>query len=536
MQHAKLITALYVLGLMSCGPKQNAETTTTEEETATTVAQQPKQKKTWNTITQSLPTPAQTIVEQKLNVSDSSEPVTLSLGMALAADDNLSVSVLNPDGVEERFVFQSSGEFTFTPDAAGAYTILASSAGDNIDTVATVTSGNAEAEAPQAIEPEGAADAPRRLLVKAVVTFAKECKRYIDNGNAVATTTAPEGKYFAQPFVFLGRVGDNRKVTPVLDAKIALNGTGQSQELHRLDDFELAVFRQEGSLSKAEHIEHTRNFYQSYFGAGGEMYTVDTFRFGGDCTTAPTFSLDDSELALSVSAGSYVETIELRGTENAVFSTYLGDGTRMTDWTQCTFNRLTGEPTPYNGDGECKELSIATPPSAKLDYKLPSGKDLTDAASSDPTRLVFYGHGFSRAWYAALIENRETLASAAEPKLTLDRCLVVGGLVPLPLATEQTQLPLAAFNAAPGDIINVARRTGAYIGLPDLHQGLIDASGEITQATCIPSATETCAEFRRVKVQQNNCLVRADSGVTVLSASTSFIYPEYFELSGVVMP
>jgi hypothetical protein len=221
---------------------------------------------------------------------------------------------------------------------------------------------------------------------------------------------------------------------------------------------------------------------------------------------------------------------------------YTQSDAKLEDYTQCTYSRTTGEPKPYNGDAAtCKTFNLADPPYVTLDYQLPSGGGLS--ASSDPTRIVFYGHSYPKAWYQALIENSEALISGDEDTVELPGCLNNGGMVAVPVTTEKTFMPLGEFNVhaataadGGGDVINLARKAGSYTALTDFYQGNVDASGEIEYGACIPKGDESCHTTKVLKVKLASCSVKADSGITVTAVGDDMIYPSYFEMSGIVAP
>jgi hypothetical protein len=104
----------------------------------------------------------------------------------------------------------------------------------------------------------------------------------------------------------------------------------------------------------------------------------------------------------------------------------------------------------------------------------------------------------------------------------------------VPLSTDKTYMPLAEFNVSTGDVINLARRSGSYTALPELFQGNVDQSGSFEYTTCVPKGAASCEGFKTVNVTVGNCQVKADSGITTLSISDNFLYPGYFEMSGII--
>jgi hypothetical protein len=470
-------------------------------------------------------------------------------GNDVAASGPIEISIVAADGTET--VYDRKGaddaQTTFTPEADGEFTVI----------VKNNTSGNLELEetgsggAETAVDPVLATSrdsATSSILLKAVVAFAKKCQRDLSAAPWSETVTAPAGKYFAQPIVFLGKVDGAGRVDPISTATVKLTQGDETLALKKLSDFDVKVYKEMGGLTDAQHAAWTRTFYQGYFGAAGELYTVDTFRMGGDCAAAPTFTLGDdpgvaAEILLTVEDDSLEPKLstsaKVRATASTAFTMYTASDAKLKDYTQCTYDRTTGDPKPYNGDGECKTFKLSDPPYVTLDYQLPSGGGLS--AESDPTRIVFYGHSYPKAWYEALIEDSEALIDGDADTVSLPGCLNNGGLVAVPVATEKTFMPLAEFNVnaaadGKGDVINLARKAGSYTALTDFYQGNVDASGEIEYAACIPKGSEACHATRVLKVQLGSCQIKADSGVTVTAVGDSMIYPSYFEMSGIVAP
>lgn len=468
----------------------------------------------------------------------------VSTALRLSGDaQSFEVSVIAPDGKEIAYDRQGGDTLSVntTVADAGEYVIAIKNNADQ-----TIELNNEDVSG--ADEDKGLVKAlddgsHNTISLKAVIALARQCKQYADGGNSTSTRTAPEGEFFVQPFVFMGTVDlETRKVTPITDATITISSGSSSMTLSRLDDFDLSVFRENGSLTKAEHVDYTRSFYQGYFGAAGEFYTVDTFRFGGDCLEMPTFKLaanpGETELKLNVtsSAGDIEESFALRPTVSTAFSLYTGAGQKLDNWDPCTYDAFTAEPKNYNKPTEpCRELDPQDPPYVTLDYLLPSAQYPDQyTAASDPTRILYYGHSLSRAFKKAILENETALRDGSIDSLTLESCMNNGGIHSVAISKDPSYLPLKEFNMAAGDLIQLNRKTGSYTALTQYFQGNADVSGTIHYPACIPdSATqESCKEFRVLAVNTSSCRIKADSGVFVTSLHDSFIYPEYFELSG----
>lgn len=464
-------------------------------------------------------------------------------GNDVAASGPIEMTLVKADGSEVAYTRKGAdnAKVEYTPEADGEFTVLMknnTSVDSTVTGLATVGSDFADA-----LQKAGdRADAPHKnVALKAVVAFARECKYYVNNGNSTATVTAAPGHYFAQPFVFLGTVGADKKVTPITTATIELVGGGKTLALKKLPDFDFKVYRESG-LPQDEHLVYTRTFYQSYFGAAGEMYTVDTFLFNGDCVNAPQFNLGAdpgvSDIKLTIKDTTVSPAIDasfpVRASLSTAFSMYTSEGQKLSEYTQCTIDRRSGEPKTYNGDaGECKVFSVSNPPYITLDYQLPSqgGGGVTKA--SDPTRTIYYGFGFAKAFYQELIKNSASLQSGALKEITIPGCISNGGLVAVPISADKTYLPLAELNGPKGDVINLARKNGSYTSLTGFYQGNVDFSGPLAYPTCIPGAGD-CDMQKVVTVNRTSCTYKADSGISVTAIGNSMIYPSYFEMSGII--
>lgn len=465
-------------------------------------------------------------------------------GLLLAdAANAIEMSVLGKNGIEFKYQRQttSDSKIEYAPTVDGEYIVaIKNNSTASLDVDVSAIEGAESSADPQLANSTGTY---KDYLLKAVVTFGRVCKRNSTDGNTV-NYTAPAGEYYIQPFVFYGKVGSDKKVTPLSNAKITIVSGSKSLSLKTLSSLDLATYRETGSLTAAEHAAYTRTFYQGYLGAAGEMYTTDYFRFGGDCASAPTFALPTdvgtADITLNIEDSTATppinETFKIRPTVSTAFSTYEKDGSRLQDYSQCTYNRLTGEPSVYNGNAtECKKFSYANPPYVTLDYLMPSKmSNAATTAESDPTRILFYGHGYTSQWYKTIIENSSALRAGSKTSVTLSSCLNTGGLIAVPISSSKTHIPLLEMNVAKNDVLSVGRKTGSYTSLTQFYQGNIDNSGELTYPTCLPSGTETCADYKKIKVNIENCKIKSDSGISVTSISDSFIYPEYFEMSGVI--
>lgn len=458
------------------------------------------------------------------------------------SEGNFEVSIVNNEGVEKVYsrISGDKSESEFVPSEDGE--ILIAVKNNSKDEVVFDPS---QIEGGSVLEVENASTAVgahKDIALKSVVVFARNCKQQKVDGSGVDVFNAPAGEYYVQPFVFLGKVKSDKSVERIESATLKVTAGDKAVELKTLSALSLANFKEHSSLSKEEHIEYTRAFYQSYLGGAGELYTVDTFQKKGDCKNAVTLPIDadpaKSQLALEIVDESLAidESIKLRPSVSTAFSMYETEGVKLQDYTQCTYNRLTAEPMTYNGEaGVCKEFSFSKPPYVTLDYLMPSQiKSNNLSPESDPTRILYYGVSSPKTWLKTIVENSAEFASGKTSDINLEGCMYNGGLVSLPISSEQTTLPLREFNAKEDDVIMLSQRTGSHTALLDFYQGNVVLSGKVKVPTCIPSKTESCAAFKLLTVSYGNCEYKADSGVSVTSISDDFIFPDAFRMSGVV--
>lgn len=467
-----------------------------------------------------------------------------ALHLAGVDESALEISLLDAEGKELKFLRGAADDIeeALAPGKAGDYvlTVKTNDAAPlviedaQIDGAAAVQGILPAAEDPAAIHKD--------IALKAIVAFARECKQFTADGN-VQTTKAPSGEAFLQPLVFLGQV-KNGKAERLAKADISIVADGKSYALKALPDMNYDTFREMGGMTQAQHVDYTRDFYQGYLGGVGEFYTTDTFQFGGDCALAPRVKLAAdiglTEVKLVVEDASVSpaldEEIVIRASSNPSFSIWESSGQKLQDYTQCTWNRVTGEPKTYNGDASvCKEFSLADLPYVGLDYKMPSEQSGgVLSKESDPTRIMLYGHSLSKSWYNALLANAEALASDAKKELAIEGCRVAGGSTNVPLSPEKTLLPLGELNARKGDVISLGYKAGRYTGLVKFFQGNVDTAADLVIPTCIPLAGKECDVYKTIKVSIGGCNRKADSGVFAAALSDSFIYPGYFSMSGII--
>jgi len=489
---------------------------------------------------------------QSVKANSTSARVTLQLestGLSLNGDEltksPIEISILNSLGKEISYLRGQAGkiEIPWSSDVNEIYDlVIKNNSSTEIKIASTVD------EQVEVVEDTKAADQRDNAIykdytLKGFVGFSRQCKQYQDNGNSTLTVTAESGSYFVNPIIFWGKV-QNKKVSNLNHANISIVYGDQEVHLSTLDDLDLSVFREFGG-SKADHVNYTRQFYQGYLGAAGQMYTNDTFRFGGDCSSAVQFKLGDNpgvqEVYLKITDDTVSPNVSaqvpLRVTVQPPFSMYEKQGQKLSDWTQCTMNKLTATPETYNGDASlCKEFSFSNLPYLVLDYLMPSKQYAQLTKDSDPTRILFYGYSKPKAFYTQMIANAPAILGGENPTVSLPGCLNVGGLNSVPLSLDKTYLPLGEFNVAKDDVINLSRRSGSYTGLTQFYQGNVDLSGEVSLLTCVPYQGSSCYNQKVVKFNLENCHFKADSGIAVGSITDSFLYPEYFEMSGIVAP
>jgi hypothetical protein len=462
---------------------------------------------------------------------------------------DLEFMLLDPNGVEVLYNRdQTLGGFleSFTPSTTGNYTVLIRDNLNNSSQSPSASINGSSSSENAVINASDRESSPYKdIVLKSFVVFSRTCKKLADDGNSTLSFTAPANRYYVQPFVFLGKVNlTDNTVTEISTAQISITSGSTTLTLSKLSDFDYSIYRELGGLTQADHLNYTKNFYQGYFGAVGEMYTIDSFMYWhGDCANTPTFELGSdpglTEVKLNVvdTANSLDQSYSIRPTVSASYTTYLSEGNPITDWTQCTYDLLTGNPMTYNGNSStCKDFSLLSPPFVKLDSYLPSQiPNTTTTTASDPTRLIFYGHSYQKAFRQFVAENADSLSAQEAPTIPLVGCLNNGGIAGVPLKSDNSAIiPLKDFNVQTGDVVNLARRPGSYTGLVEFYQGDINVSGSITIPTCIPSGASGCSDYKNITVTTTNCKIKADSSIISTSISDSYVYPSYFEMSGTI--
>jgi len=476
--------------------------------------------------------------------------LTVSRSTSLADDGPLlapyEISVLGDDGSEVQYDRKGISDVSvdYTPKSDGTMIVaLKTNDPSTIDLAGAIATG-----ATKLGEPVAAAarvDAPyANVLLKSVVALARQCLTPNPTNGHNDATAAPSGRVFVQPFVFLGQVGADKKVTPLAKATITISAGGETVTLKRLEDIAAAKYSTDTVRGGAAvQLSTFRSFYEGYLGGAGQLYTIDGF-YGGFCDDVPSLPLDGTDpgtavITLGISDETLIPVLNksfpVRATLQPPFETYVSDGVQLNDYTLCDYDRITGEPVPFAGSAPtCKQFSLASPP-YDIGGALPSKSAAGATTVSDPTRIFFYGSASPKAWIKTLVADHDALIGGTKTAETLTGCLNTGGIVSLPINDKRNYVPLAEFNATEGDVITVARRTGSYTVLTEFYQGDIDGSEATTVNTCVHDSAGSCYPTT-INVTTSNCTIKADSGVSALSLSDSLVYPGYYEMSGVVAP
>ena len=546
------ITSFFILGSVSCEKKS-------QDNLNSAINQSPYLRNLANVFLQQI----QLVQGEAINLQytfqnlqfNSKLKTKLNSGItASSTSGDLEIILLDPNGIEvmfnrdfnvnqllESYIPNSSGSYTvIIRDNSGTATETPSPVVTNSNTGSTISGSDTVINTDQRTD-----SAFKDIVLKSFVSFSRTCKKLSDDGNTILSFTAPTNSYYIQPFVFLGKVDMTSKtVSSISTAQITITAGSTTLNLSKLSDIDYSIYRELGGLTQEDHLNYTKLFYQGYFGGAGELYTIDSFMYlHGDCANTPTFDLGldpglvQVHLNVTDSVNNLNHNFNIRPTVSTSYTTYLSENNPISDWTQCTYDLLTGNPMTYNGDASsCKIFSLLTAPFVKLDSVLPSQQSSTTTTEvSDPTRLVFYGHSYQKAFRTYVAENASTLATDANPSISLTGCLNNGGIAAVPLKSDNTAvIPLQDFNAKVGDVINLARRPGRYTGLTEFYQGDVNISGSVVIPTCIPSGQSSCDTYKNITVVTDKCIIRADSSIISTSISDSYVYPSYFEMSGII--
>jgi hypothetical protein len=492
------------------------------------------------------------------------------------SDNNkLEVSVQESDGSERSYNRNADGTITvtYTPNRDGVHRVSfrnnssdtikietsstassSSSTGTSTGTSATSTGASTSTTI---ADSNSSTDAKfKGYTLKAFVAFSQNCYYLNTTTGSNVTTTATGNDYFIQPIVFLGKVGTDSKVTDVSTATVTIVSGSKTITLKKLSDLDIKSFGPniiDRTNSDADTIKNFKSFYQGYLGGAGEMYTIENFSAGSvttSCGDAYKITLNtdvgatDIKLNIVESTLGMKESFKIRPTisANLGLSTYTSTNTKLTTWTMCQFDRITGSPTPFNidpVDPTCKTFSLKDPPYIQFSYGYLMSTKTGYTVDSDPTRVIYYGSSRTKSFYTELIKNADTIISGTDGSqtLTLSGCLNSGGLVGVPFSTDVTKksfLPLKEFNPVAGDVVDLGWKLGSYTSLNSFYQGNVDVSGSINISTCIPKNGSSCNYWKNITVKSTTCKIKADSGITVTSIDSGFVYPTSFNFSGII--
>jgi hypothetical protein len=169
-----------------------------------------------------------------------------------------------------------------------------------------------------------------------------------------------------------------------------------------------------------------------------------------------------------------------------------------------------------------------------LDYALPSASGGGLTTASDPTRIMFYGYSQPKSTISTLASNAANFTAGKGGTINVPGCLNNGGLTAVPISTQKTYIPLPEFNAGAGDVIALNHKSGTYTALTDYYQGNVQTAGQITMPTCVP--TNGACNWQMVPFNSGKCSIESDSGISTISVGNDFIYPEFYEMSGIIAP
>lgn len=452
----------------------------------------------------------------------------------------VEVSVIDPDGLEQSYLRNGDGSLSvnFTPNKSGRYRINFK---NNADTAVSIRHSNTSGGSTSGDVSSANQSAKHRdIFLKGYVGFSTRCTTFS------TSVTASTGNFFVQPIIFLGKVGSGRKVSEISTATIKLSFNGTTLTLQRLEEMNTNLYDNPNNPSnsistsdKANKIKFIKSYYQSLFGAAGDLYTIgDTFNksTGSTCSGASTLPLGSSNFGNSIVTLSVVdstngidETFKIRPVINGTdFGQYFkkADGTSFSDFSTCSYNTTTG-----SSEGCNKSFSLENPPYVQLTSFTP------DTSISAPTRLLFFGANYPKSFYTQLLTNSAALSDGSLKTLNIDGCLQNGGINAVKIASsEKIYLPLREFNLRKDDISKLKYAPGTYTHLKNFYQGNADLSGSVDVPICLPSNGQACPNFKTITINSSKCRVKVDSGVIVGAFSSSptwtagdnnyFIYPD----------
>jgi len=452
----------------------------------------------------------------------------------------VEVSVVDPDGLEQTYLRNGDGSLSvnFTPSKTGTYRINFKNNSDR--PISLVNSGTTGGTVSGSVSSANSKAKFKDIFLKAYVGFSTRCNTFS------STVTAANGSFFVQPIVFLGRIGSGKKVTDISTATIKISYGATSITLQRLDEMNTNLYDNPNNPSnsipssdKTNKIKYIKSYYQSLFGAAGELYTIgDTFNksTGSTCSTASTLPLGTSNFGNSIVTLSIVdstngvdESIKIRPVASSIdFGQFFkkADGTTFNDFSTCSYNSTTG-----SSESCAKSFSLTDPPYVQL------SSQALDTGVSAPTRLLFFGANYPKSYYTQLITNSTALTNGSLKSITIDGCLNNGGINAVKLsATEKIYIPLREFNLVKEDISQLKYIPGTYSHLKEFYQGNADLSGSVDLPVCIPSSGQACPTYKTITINSSKCRVKVDSGIIIGAFSSAptwttgdnnyFIYPD----------
>ena len=498
-----------------------------------------------------------------------------SAKLAAQLNGNVELSVLDSSGKEVYYNRFSSSSVapSFAASETGSYTVLIKNNTSDSLNVSHASATGAKSDSSVELSNNLSTSIYNNITLKGFVSFGRQCR---DNLGST-TTTAPTGRYYVQPYIFMGKTSSSTSngttqysVSNIYDSTISITSGDTTINLKPLSASNvqntgggipkaaLSMYNEMGGVFANTNnwstdpvqfnmvLNFVRGFYNAFFGAAGELYTTETFHLNGSCANAQTIALDSDPGKTSISlkiVNSNLSTpidlsIPIQASIEPAYNVKAADGQSFSDWTQCSTNRANGDPVPYNGSGSCKNLSLATPPYLELTYlpsKDPSKTGITSA--SDPTRLIFFGYGTTGSFYKQLVQNNTAFNNKTMTSLSINNCLNNGGMLSVPLQSSGTNpIPISELNSQVGDVITLDKRSGKYTALTQFFQGNVTKNESIALNACVPDGTNSCNTSPvNITVNVSGCSYKADSGIAVGAINTNSVYPGWSALSGIIV-
>ena len=190
--------------------------------------------------------------------SESNQKLTQNKTSPFAVSDwakfsngNISTTLLDPNGIEVKFDRDALSTIgtTLTVPTSGEYRILIRNNSDeDLDlSLATISGATDEGEL---VPVKEIAQTHSDIFVKAIVNFSRNCKKDSGGTNVAQPTST---SYFVQPFVFLGKIGDNNAITELQNATITLSAGGKTITLSKLSDLPFNSYNELSGLTEAQH-------------------------------------------------------------------------------------------------------------------------------------------------------------------------------------------------------------------------------------------------------------------------------------------